>query len=79
MTPYYLVLLVFNLNGHYQTTVMNYQDKQSCMEAREVWAGLKPPKHAMYHHSLCLCLRGESSEDLDRTLQYIVDHPEELK
>jgi hypothetical protein len=58
---------------------MTYQDKQQCTEAREVWASLKPPKHAKYHHSLCLCLRGESSEEFDSALKYIIDHPEELK
>jgi hypothetical protein len=79
MTPYYLLLLVFNLNGQYQTTVMNYEDRTSCMEARDVWVSLKPLKHAKYHHSLCLCLRGESSEDLDTALKYILAHPEELK
>jgi hypothetical protein len=49
------------------------------MEARDVWVSLKPLKHAKYHHSLCLCLRGESSEDLDTALKYILAHPEELK
>jgi len=71
MSPWFLLLFIFNFNGQYKVQVLPQATHTECLETKELLLSLKVPKRAKYHHAIGLCIKGDSEEEINESLSAI--------